>query len=493
MTPQTEQNGTPGHTRVPGLNRETRRRLAHSGIAGSDLVMLMKLDLEAVKRARAEGHPLTIDWALPTYFDALLTFLEKWKVLDGLSQLPDPRREPKVALLPLVLVVLCRFLIGLRSFREVEGVLFRHPEILKRLGFTAALLEAGAYPSTGNVPCDAEVLSEVLRHFPWETIRALLVATIQRFREQHRKLFRGGRFLVDSNSFQAATRYKGAEQEQRIEAPEEKVCVLVLWTPNGLIPVDFRMAGAGEGGEGETTCGQALLEAAHQSYGPKFIKELIWDRGYLDGPWLAEAETRLGFRWVMGVKEGMVIYEDAIGLASGPDAVWVEGEPPRFDDPRKRPKRWLCRIEELETWDGYGKPLTGLVIRDVYPDRIHLQVIVTPDPLWNTEQIHGRYRCRWSLEELYRELTTCWQLGEKGLARREDSYRALVALMLVLYAMIELFQATGAERMSLAERQQAFKLGATHLIAQCDGFAAVVTMREANELIQREASMARSP
>jgi IS4 transposase len=189
----------------------------------------------------------------------------------------------------------------------------------------------------------------------------------------------------------------------------------------------------------------------------------------------------------------MVIYQDAVGLAESPDAVWVEGEPPRFDDPRERPKRLLCRIEELETWEGYGKPLTGLVIRDVYPDRVHTQVVVTPDPLWDTEQIHGRYRCRWSLEELYRELTTCWQLGEKGLARRADSYRALVALMLLLFAMIELFQASGAEKQSLAERQRAFKLGATHLIARCGGLAAVVTLREANALINMEKSMSRSP
>ena len=63
---------------------------------------------------------------------------------------------------------------------------------------------------------------------------------------------------------------------------------IMRWTPHGLIPLDFRIAGAGVGGEGETTIGQALLEGAVATYGPGFVKEVIWDRGYLDGPWLAE-------------------------------------------------------------------------------------------------------------------------------------------------------------------------------------------------------------
>ena len=84
-------------------------------------------------------------------------------------------------------------------------------------------------------------------------------------------------------------------------------------------------------------------------------------------------------------------------------------------------------------------------------------------------------------------------MGAKGLARRADSYRALVSLMVLLFAMIELFQATGAEKQTLTEYQRAFKLGPTHLIARCGGCAAVVTMAEANALINQETPMSRAP
>ena len=139
----------------------------------------------------------------------------------------------------------------------------------------------------------------------------------------------------------------------------------------------------------------------------------------------------------------MAIFADAVAIADGPDLQWIETEPPRFDDPANRPLRTLCRVEELETWEGYGKPLVGVVIRDTYLDHLDIQVVVTPTTVWTAEQIHARYRCRWDLEETYLELMICWRLGE--IARRTDSYRVLVALMVLLYALIELFQATGAE------------------------------------------------
>ena len=290
---------------------------------------------------------------------------------------------------------------------------------------------------------------------------------------------------IDSNQFRPAIRHEGSEQEDRVRDPEEKICVLLLRTPSALIPVDFRVAKTGTGGEGETTCGQALIESVFKAHGPGFIKEIRWDRGYLDGPWLAEAEERLGFRWVMGVRENMDLFADALGLSRLPDTVWEEVRPPKFDDPRARPKRSLVRFEALMTWEGYGKPLTAVVIRDVYPDAVRYQVIVTPETRWTADQIHERSRSRWDIEEFFCILTVHWGLGRKLLARRIDIYRALVSLMMLLSALLQLFEASGEERRTLKEYQNAFKLGATHLIVGCGGWFAVLRLHEVNALINR--------
>ena len=453
-------------------------------VALDPTLRVLRNDLDAVKRKRSEGHPLYVDLALPTDLDGILQFLDEFEVLDDLESLEDPRKDPVVPFLSVILVVVCRFLMGLVSFQEVEQVLFRRPEILKRLGFTLELIEQGAYPSTGKAPCDAETLGEVIRTLGWEEIRKILVALIKRLRDANPKLFRGGRCIVDSNHFRAATRFAGGEQEERIESPEEKICVLMLWTPSGLIPLDFRIVRAGTGGEAETTCGQALIAQAFETYGRHLIKELIWDRGYLDGGWLREAEEKYGFRWIMGVKTDMVIYADAIGLSRLPDARWLSADPPKFGDPRKRPTREICRVEGLETWEAYGKPLVGLVIRDTYADgTVVLQVAVTPWEKWNADQIHKRVRCRWDIEEVYGELTACWQLGSKGLARRADTYRALVSLMILLYGVLRAYQVSGAAKRTLLAYQREAKLGPTHLIVRCGGAMAVVRPDELNALI----------
>jgi hypothetical protein len=471
------------------MNCETRRQMAKIRPEEGDTLQLLRHNLRQVELARAAGEPLRIEWALPTCFDAFLSFLDKWGVVDAIEKLPDRRVNPKVALAPLVMCILCRFLIGLKSFQEVEEVLFRHRELLLRLGFTLKLVEQGAYPSTGHKPCDAECLSEAARMLDWEAIRGILVEAIKQLRQAYPKHFRNGQFLVDSNEFEPAGRHKGTEQEIIEYDGQYKVCSLMLRTPHEMIPVDFRIAKAGAGGEGETTIGQALIEGAIQTYGEGFIKELVWDRGYLDGQWLRQADERHGFRWVMGVRQDMAIYEDAIALSKMEQSQWVVGKPPQFDDVRKRPKRYLCRVEGLETWEGYGKPLVGLVIKDVYPDKESWQVVVTPEESWSAGQIHERHRWRWGIEECYRDLTSYWQLGEKMLSRRADIYQVLVALMMLLYSMLQLYERTGAKRQTLLKYQRAFLLGPTHVLVYCGGWFAMVRLHEVNPLI----NMNRSP
>jgi len=84
-----------------------------------------------------------------------------------------------------------------------------------------------------------------------------------------------GWFLMDSNHF----RLKGSRKEY-------KWCALMLWTPRGLFPVAIEFSPVP--GDGETTIGQRLVARALATYGPGFLKVLIMDAGYLDGPWLRE-------------------------------------------------------------------------------------------------------------------------------------------------------------------------------------------------------------
>ncbi|MCC6443015.1 MAG: hypothetical protein IT210_06090 [Armatimonadetes bacterium] len=129
------------------------------------------------------------------------------------------------------------------------------------------------------------------------------------------------------------------------------------------------------------------------------------------------------------------------------------------------------------------------MMKDVYPDKVTYQVGVTPETGWSAGQIHQRHRWRWGLEACYHEITAAWGMGHKLLARRGDIYRVLVALMVLLYALLQGYERTGAKRQTLQAYQRAFTLGPTPLIVWCGGWCAVLAVHEVNRLIH----MGRAP
>src|SRR5207244_1357438 len=70
---------------------------------------------------------------------------------------------------------------------------------------------------------------------------------------------------------------KGSRQEY-------KWCALLLSTPQGLFPVALEFSPVP--GDGETTIGRRVVARALATYGEGFLRLLIMDAGYLDGPWL---------------------------------------------------------------------------------------------------------------------------------------------------------------------------------------------------------------
>ena len=99
--------------------------------------------------------------------------------------------------------------------------------------------------------------------------------------------------------------------------------------------------------------------------------------------------------------EVMAIHVDMIALSQLPETVWLEVEPPKC---KNQP---LCRhiayLSDLETWDGCAVPLSGIVIRDTYADKVVYQTVVTTDISAKAERIHEWIRTRWAIEETFME------------------------------------------------------------------------------------------
>lgn len=90
------------------------------------------------------------------------------------------------------------------------------------------------------------------------------------------------------------------------------------------------------------------------------------------------------------------------------------------------------------TWSACTVPLQGIVIRDTYPDRVHLQCLVTTDLSLTPHQLHNSSRDRWAIEESFMDLTRYWGLNSLGSCRLPVAI-AQVHFTLLAYSLLHLF------------------------------------------------------
>ncbi len=165
---------------------------------------------------------------------------------------------------------------------------------------------------------------------------------------------------------------------------------------------------------------------------------LLIDRGFLDGAWLAE-QARLGTEVIIGQKSNMAAYQDLVGLAKMEDTVW-EGVAAPKNHRNPPPKREVALFPEITTWDACKVPLTGLVIRDRYPDgKEEWQVYVSPKSYAKASDLYEKQRLRWDVEECFMALTRYW--GADDLPpMREGVARAMIHFSLLAYLLLGLFR-----------------------------------------------------
>jgi hypothetical protein len=123
-----------------------------------------------------------------------------------------------------------------------------------------------------------------------------------------------------------------------------------------------------------------------------------------------------GIDTVIGVREDMDIFADMRGLAELQQEEWQRAAPPKLHQ-GPLPERCILGVQELSTWEAYGGPLTGCLIRDQYPDKTLYQAAVSTDTTMRAAQIHAHKRQRWELEESFMEFARYWNVDHLGSCR----------------------------------------------------------------------------
>ena len=365
---------------------------------------------QAVVEALEQGECTGILPAARGFLDGFAGFLLEAGLLEVLEQFPDHRQRRTIP------IFFCNSLVHRPLFRlerlaPIERTLFRSPYILRQMGFNARQIEKGFYQTPDSQrPFTVEAIAECFAE-----------ATVEDFLE-HQKLvlkalvaycpgqFRRKLWVMDSLYFHVP---RGAHTE----ALSFKVCVLGVWQKSVVWPMLWAFV---PDTENETVVGQKLFAAAEEVLGQGFIRHLLIDRGYLDGPWIAELHYR-GTRVTIGVKEKMLVLEEMHNLSRLAGAVWTAVEPPKIHD-QPLPQRAIMGFTDLQKeWFGASAPLSGCLIRDTYPDRIVYQGLVTTSSAAASEILndHGQ---RWTLEEVFMTLTRYWNLDDLPPCRQGVAY-----------------------------------------------------------------------
>ena len=393
-------------------------------------------DRAAVIAALQRGECDGLVPAASEFMDDFAQFLHHHDIWRFFDQFPDGRQRRSIGPEFFCNTLLHKALFRLDSLAQIGPVLFRAPDVLRRLGFNLRQVNEGFYQGSAQRPFDPEALADFFDLLDPRQLEQHQLQLSAHLLGQFPQLSDSGTAVLDATT---STVPPGHFQRP---GGQLKACVLGLRHAGRLFPLlwDFTLRGAGE--DGDLTQGKQLVAAATQAWGEGTIRRLLVDRGFIDGRWISELKAA-GVDTVIGVRNDMDLYEDMLGLCRLEDAQWLAAPPPKLHN-KPVPQRWLCPLTDLETWSSCTVPLQGVVIRDVYPDRVQHQCLVTTDLDLTPQQLHAYNRDRWAIEESFMDLSRYWGLDKLGSCRLSVA-AAQMHFIFLAYTLLHLFAQQEAE------------------------------------------------
>jgi hypothetical protein len=385
----------------------------------------------AVLAALARGECDGLLPAASEFMDGFASFLSETGILPAFDSFPDHRQRHSIAAVFFCNTLIHKAVFRLDSLTQIDSVLFRSPDILRKLGFNFRQINEGFYAGSSQRPFNAEALADFFAQVPVGELFEHQVKLSGHLVRQCPELVEEGVVVLDANTFTVPPGHHSRPGMQH------KVCVLGLRSGGRLYPSLWHFTPCGCGQDGDLTQGKLLIAQAQKAWPKGTIKRLLVDRGFIDGGWISDLK-RDGIDTVIGLRDNMTLYEDMLGLARLDDAVWTPADPPKLHQ-EPLPERSLCHLTDLDTWDSCTVPLQGIVIRDTYPDgAVRFQCLVTTDLKMSADEIHQNCRDRWAIEESFMDLTRYWHVERFGSCRPNVA-AAQFHFTLLAYTLLHLY------------------------------------------------------
>ena len=471
------------------------------GTAGFFYPSIFSKNNKQVKEAFECGE---IDYAELTqwnFVDEFFCFILKTGFLKYAdSTYPNPREKNSV---PIWFLISTQFVLRIYTgkYHQLKHLL-NSGSILTRLGFNIANINCEGFNNKNKndrkVVADTDSIRRFFKDTRPDELRRWFNTDLQSWFKSKRAYLNEGLFILDQSHlvvpdnprYEKAVKmpvdefgqwyrgYKKLSIEQKKAHPLHS-----CYTFSSLLHANdsedhFHIAGYeyGPGNEDELVQARKLI-FNHCDRFPGVMKELIVDRGYIDGSLISKLKNNYNVDVLIPLKSNMDTYKDAVSIAKRTDK-WelTEHVLKKNGELKKETKSVL--VENIELWDQCPIKLNIYVSytkrwsnsRQKYDE--YYWVLASSKNYKSTKKAIERYALRFQIEERFRQLKTSWEIN-KFSSPAEGLIEAHLCFISLTYSMLQLYFRKNDLRKEahqmLSTLRQGEKTGKDAVIVYADG------------------------
>lgn len=471
---------------------------------------------KCLSQANIDYASLT-QWTLPDDFLCFLLETDFLQFVD--NTYPNPRQKNEV---PIWFLITCQFLMRLHQTGKYRNLryLLHAGSLLTRFGYNVGSDHIG-FNDKNKKNRKTAIHDDTVRKFFKDTdpkeINAWYQINLQHWFKTRKIFHHTGIFILDQShlvvpdnkNYKHAVKMPVDEHGQLYPhvgslTPEQKselvyhpcyaLSVLLHVTP-AVEQYHIASYELGAGDTDELVHAEAIIPKFCREF-PGTMKELIMDRGYIDGDFINKIKQDHQVDVLIPLKTNMNIYQDAIAIAEH-DNLW---ERVPCDKNKKEIKSVdVAWIDNMELWDNAKMKQTVILCKETLSDSEKEQgdtryfVLATTKSYKTPLDAINRYRLRMRVEERFRQFKRGWNIGEFP-SPHESLIESHVCFILLTYSLLQLYM----QRHDLQKQAQkmitSFKaeeqLGTDAVVVYSDQYYGVFDL---DEYTSRVANMADDP
>jgi len=440
---------------------------AKVGSGGFYLPLLYKKSQKYVaeKLAVAEiDYAEVTKWSFP---DEFICFVMEFGLLAFMdSSYPNPREKNEV---PIWFIITCQFLLHLHQSGKYNHLryLLNSGSMLTRFGFNVGASKIGFNKKNRKqrkTAVDADTVRKFFKDTPRDDIRQWYRSELQKWFRSKRAFDKEGIFVLDQShlvvpdnpKYREAVKMPVDEHGQLypdlgLLTKEQRRALIYhpCYTLSTLLNVGFDKATfhvasyeLGPGNEDELIQARRLVPAFCRQF-PGVMKELIVDRGYIDGDLISKLKVDHNVDTLIPLKTNMGNYTDAIAIALHQNT-WQLIEEEKFKSGEIISKTEVTLVNDMDLWETLDCKQQVVISRFTEWDVPSEQYIERFGVLSSTRKYPdpiiaiNRYRLRMQTEERFRQFKRDWYIAEFP-SPHDALLESHVCFTLLTYSLLQFY------------------------------------------------------